>query len=405
MPYYQRMGRIPAKRHTQFYKEDGSLFREQVMGTKGFSGPQSILYHGEAPTWLSKIAPFERKLPQLLREEILRPRHIHTAHAPLVGDTITGRNYLLGNEDLSLGLLLLQEEMSYFYRNGEGDELLFIHEGEGVLETQFGQLSYRSGDYLVIPIGTIYRLTPNNPKEEIMEGDTVKEDATEGSRKTQRILFLETNGWLDVPERYRNEWGQFLEHSPFCERDIHGPETLVPISEEGPFQVITKARSAYHLQEYPFHPFNVVGWDGYLYPWRFSIHDFEPITGRIHQPPPVHQTFTGKNFVVCSFVPRLFDYHPLSIPVPYYHSNVHSDEVLYYVAGNFMSRKGIAEGSMTLHPAGLPHGPHPGTIEGSLGKTGTEELAVMIDTFRPLYAYEGISKLEDEAYWRSWQEE
>src|SRR5919206_265000 len=276
------------------------------------------------------------------------------------------------------------EEQGYYYRNGQGDELLFVHEGEGHLETTFGILPYRRGDYLYVPIGCTYRLVASG-------GQT-------------RLFVIESTGEITTPRRYRNEHGQLLEHSPYCERDIRPPAGLEPRDERGEFEVRVRAhgRMTRHILDH--HPLDVVGWDGYLFPFAFNIEDFEPITGRIHQPPPVHQTFQGTNFVVCSFVPRLFDYHPLGIPAPYNHSNVESDEVIYYVDGNFMSRKGIEEGSITLHPAGMPHGPHPGTVEASIGKEKTEELAVMIDTFRPLAVAREALTYEDPAYVYSWSD-
>ena len=271
--------------------------------------------------------------------------------------------------------------MNYFYRNGEQDEVLFVHAGEGRLETVFGTLAYRAGDYLVIPMGTTYRVVWDTPS---------------------RFLVIESASAVETPKRYRNEFGQLLEHSPFCERDIRPPSVLETHLEEGEFEVRVKARGMITSYFFAHHPLDVVGWDGYLFPYAFNIEDFEPITGRLHQPPPVHQTFQAHNFVICSFVPRLYDYHPLSIPAPYYHSNIESDEVLYYVDGNFMSRKGIEEGSVTLHPMGIPHGPHPGTIEASIGAKGTQELAVMLDTFRPLKVAKFAGNVEDPNYMSSW---
>lgn len=298
------------------------------------------------------------------------------------GDAVAGRRYLLGNEDIRIGVVNPTEKMSYFYRNGDGDEVLFVHVGTGKIETIFGTLAYRPGDYVVIPVGTIYRVLP---------------DAGES-----KFLVIESSSWITTPKRYRNEHGQLLEHSPFCERDIRGPEVLVTHTEQGEYEVRTKSRDYLHSHIFAHHPLDVVGWDGYLYPWIFNIADFEPITGRIHMPPPIHQTFEANNFVICSFVPRMYDYHPEAIPAPYYHSNVDSDEVLYYVKGNFMSRKGVSEGSITLHPMGIPHGPHPGTIEASIGKKETLELAVMIDTFRPLRVVKQARDIEDKNYKYSW---
>jgi homogentisate 1,2-dioxygenase len=385
MTYYKQMGEIPRKRHTVMRKEDGSLYREQVMGTKGFSGIQSILYHHHSPTEIVRSTVLEDN-PLVYEEQgALRPRHLQTDKVEKGKDALTGREYLLGNEDLVIGIVHPEKEMDFFYRNSDGDEVLFVHYGTGKVETMFGTLTYGEGDYIIIPVGTIYRVVPD-------EGDS-------------KILVIETTSWITSPRRYRNEFGQLLEHSPFCERDIRGPETLMSHSEKGEHEVRTKARGIIHSHIYNHHPLDVVGWDGFLYPYIFNIADFEPITGRIHQPPPVHQNFEGHNFVICSFVPRLFDYHPEAIPAPYYHSNVDSDEVLYYVKGNFMSRKGINEGSITLHPSGIPHGPHPGTIEASIGKKETLELAVMIDTFRPLKVLKSAQLTEDNNYQNSWIED
>ncbi|MEH7545436.1 MULTISPECIES: homogentisate 1,2-dioxygenase [Bacillaceae] len=381
--YYRQMGQIPHKRHTMFKKADGSLFREQVMGTRGFAGTQSILYHHHMPTEIVKSELVGSYLPEYEEQQSLKHRHFMTSKANLEGDALKARNYLMGNQDLLIGTANVTERMSCFYRNGDGDELLYIHYGSGKLETMFGTISYREGDYLIIPIGTIYRVIPNK-------------------QETTQLLFIESFSQITTPRRYRNEYGQLLEHSPFCERDIRGPENLETFEQKGEFEIFTKSRGVISSHILGHHPFDVVGWDGYLYPWAFNIEDFEPITGRVHQPPPVHQTFEGNHFVVCSFVPRLFDYHPEAIPAPYYHSNVNSDELLYYVKGNFMSRKGVQEGSITLHPGGIPHGPHPGKVEASIGKRETLELAVMIDTFHPLKMVKYAQEIEDPGYMYSW---
>lgn len=379
------MGEIPHKRHTMFKKEDGSLYREQVMGTRGFSGTQSILYHQYMPTEVVRSELIGTYLPEYEEQQSLKHRHFFTSKADKQGDGLTARNYLLGNQDLLIGTAQVTQSMKSFYRNGDGDEMLFIHHGTGKLETMFGTISYRPGDYLIVPIGTIYRVVPNE------------------NEKTQ-MLFVESFSQITTPRRYRNEYGQLLEHSPFCERDIRGPETLVSYDKKGEFEILTKSRGVISSHILGHHPLDVIGWDGYLYPWAFNIEDFEPITGRVHQPPPVHQTFEGNNFVVCSFVPRLYDYHPEAIPAPYYHSNVNSDELLYYVEGNFMSRKGVQEGSITLHPGGIPHGPHPGKTEASIGKKETLELAVMIDTFHPLKIVKTAQEIEDPGYMFTWNE-
>ncbi|MBP1930556.1 homogentisate 1,2-dioxygenase [Ammoniphilus resinae] len=383
MPFYRQMGEIPKKRHTIFRKPDGSLYREQVMGTKGFSGMQSILYHHHPPTQMMKSELFADCRIEYEEQADLCHRHLLTGKYTDTSDAIAGRQYLLGNEDVVIGVVNPTEKMDYFYRNGDGDELLFVHHGTGRIETLFGTLTYQPGDYVVIPIGTIYRVLPDAGRS--------------------KFLVIESTSWITTPNRYRNQHGQLLEHSPFCERDLKAPEVLETHSEVGEYEVRTKSRGYLHSHTYPYHPLDVVGWDGYIFPYIFNIGDFEPITGRIHMPPPIHQTFEAHNFVVCSFVPRLFDYHPEAVPTPYYHSNVNSDEVLYYVEGNFMSRKGIGEESVTLHPSGIPHGPHPGTVEASLGKKETKELAVMIDTFRPLKVVKQAQYLEDSKYKYSWR--
>jgi homogentisate 1,2-dioxygenase len=381
MPYYVARGEIPHKRHTQFRQPDGTLYKEEVFGTKGFSGIQSILYHVFPPTAVRRV---EGPVPvEYVAEEPgpLRHRHFWTTRLTASGDPIAARQYLLGNEDVLIGTCVATDSMADFYKNGECDELLFIHEGRGTLQSMFGEIAFGPGDYLVIPVGTIYRLVLDEPV---------------------RYLLIESPSQIEVPRRYRNEYGQFLEHSPFCERDLRPPTYVPPVVEQGDFPIRVKVRGAITTVVLAHHPFDVVGWDGYVYPYAFNIEDFEPITGRIHLPPPVHQTFAGHNFVVCSFVPRLFDYHPEAIPVPYNHSNVDSDEVLYYVRGNFMSRRGVEVGSITLHPSGIPHGPHPGTVEASLGKDRTEELAVMVDTFRPLKVLKPALAVEDPNYMYSW---
>jgi homogentisate 1,2-dioxygenase len=385
MMFYRQMGRIPHKRHTMFKKEDGSLFREQVMGTRGFSGTQSILYHHYMPTEVLKSVLISSYLPEYEEQASLKHRLFLTNMTEKKGDALSAREYILGNQDLLIGTASVNEPMKSYYRNGDGDEMLFVHYGSGKLETMFGTISYRPGDYLLIPIGTIYRMIPDEQEE-------------------TKLLFIESFSQITTPRRYRNEYGQMLEHSPFCERDFRGPEKLETYDQKGEFEVVTKSRGSLHSHLLGHHPLDVVGWDGYLYPWAFNVEDFEPITGRIHQPPPVHQTFEGNNFVVCSFVPRLFDYHPEAIPAPYYHSNVNSDELLYYVKGNFMSRKGVQLESITLHPSGIPHGPHPGKTEASIGKKETLELAVMIDTFHPLKVVKKASKIEDSSYMFSWVE-
>jgi homogentisate 1,2-dioxygenase len=383
MTYYYKLGTIPHKRHTQFRQPNGSLYHEELMGIHGFSGIQSLLYHLHPPTQIEKVLPAQRI--DLLYEEFeaLQPRHLKTATISSGGDAIAARIPLMANSDVCISVARPTEPMLYWYRFAQGDEVIFIHDGSGILESQYGILRYRSGDYLVIPTGVLWRILPDEKVE-------------------QRMLIIEANGHIEPPARYLNRYGQFLEHSPYSERDIRPPDELKTHHEKGEFEVRVKARNHINRYLYHFHPLDVVGWDGHLYPFALNIKDFEPITGRIHQPPPVHQTFEAPGFVVCSFVPRLFDYHPLSIPAPYNHSNVDSDEVIYYVDGNFMSRKGTERSSITIHPNGIPHGPHPGMYEASIGKERTDELAVMIDTFRPLQLTRHAQALEDQHYAYSW---
>ena len=383
MTYYHSLGTIPHKRHTQFRKPDGSLFHEELMGIHGFAGIQSILYHHRPPTEVRHVELVETVDVQYEDEAHLRHRALHAESFPAGGNAIEGRVPMMGNQDVVLSLVRPTEPMDYWYRFAHGDEVLFIHDGTGVLESQFGILHYRPGDYLVLPTGVVWRLLPDAGVD-------------------QRILVIESFGHIEPPKRYINNYGQFLEHSPYCERDIRPPEELITHDETGEFEVRVKARGQITRFIYGTHPLDVVGWDGHLWPFAFNIEDFEPITGRVHQPPPVHQTFDGPGFVICSFVPRLFDYHPEAIPAPYNHSNVDSDEVLYYVEGDFMSRKGIDRGSFTVHPNGIPHGPHPGTYEASIGKARTDELAVMVDTFRPLRMTKHAHSYEDPDYAFSW---
>jgi homogentisate 1,2-dioxygenase len=382
MPSYHHVGHIPAKRHTQFRQPNGTLYAEEVFGTEGFSGDYSILYYTYPPTRVKKVEPFMQVQHEEWHEGVQRHHHLKTTKLTRGGDAVLGRQVLMFNTDVTLAIAEPTMQMDYFYRNGGGDEVYFVLEGHGVLETNFGLLPYHEGDYVVIPRGTTFRL-------QLESADT-------------RLLVIEACGTVEPPSRYLNKHGQLLEHAPYCERDIRRPEELITHTEQGEFEVRVKVGSTISRYWYDFHPCNAVGWDGYAYPWILNIADFEPITGRIHQPPPVHQTFQGPNFVVCSFVPRKLDYHPLSIPVPYNHSNIDSDEVLYYVNGNFGSRRGIERSSITLHPRGIPHGPHPGAVEKSLGVEYTEELAVMIDTFHPLKLTMVAAMCDDAAYPTSW---
>ncbi|MCB9437481.1 MAG: homogentisate 1,2-dioxygenase [Anaerolineales bacterium] len=382
MPFYHTLGQLPHKRHIQFRKPNGELYREQVMGLEGFSGMQSISYHHYDPTRLLHAEKLADMRPEFADFGPLRHRHFVTMDFPAGGDMVSGRRVFLGNNDVLIGVSRPTESMSYFYRNGQAYEMFFVHDGEGTLRSNLGNLDFGPGDYVIIPYNVTWQV--------VLKGDN------------HRFLTVESPTPILTPKRYRNDFGQLLEHAPFCERDFRTPQALETIDELGEFEVRVKARDELHRHILDHHPLDVVGWDGYLYPFAFNIADFEPITGRVHQPPPVHQTWEGHNYVVCSFVPRLFDYHPLAIPAPYNHANVQSDEVLYYVEGDFMSRKGIHRGSFTLHPSGLPHGPHPGTVEASIGKERTEELAVMIDTFRPLQVTVQSQEFEDPNYATSW---
>jgi homogentisate 1,2-dioxygenase len=383
MAYYHTLGTIPHKRHTQFRQPDGSLYHEEVMGIHGFAGIQSLLYHVRPPTSVQRAELLRPVCIEYEKPGPLRHRLFKSAPVPTGGDAVEGRIPLMGNSDVVLSVVRPDQPMGYWYRFAHGDEVIFVHEGTGMLESQYGTLEYGPGDYLVIPTGVMWRIVPDKGVE-------------------QRMLVVEAFGHVVPPKRYLNNYGQFLENSPYCERDLRPPRELVTHDQEGEFEVRVKARDAITRFIYGHHPLDVVGWDGHLWPFAFNISDFEPITGRVHQPPPVHQTFEGPGFVLCSFVPRKFDYHPLAIPAPYNHSNVDSDEVLYYVEGEFMSKKGVERASLTVHHNGIPHGPHPGTYEGSIGKEKTEELAVMVDTFRPLRMTKQATELEDEAYVWSW---
>lgn len=388
MPHYVRLGHVPPKRHTVFPRPDGALHTEEVIGAEGFSGIQSIAYHLHPPTLVEEIGEPQDVSVQFIDEPFLRHRHFKGLEAEPRGDFLSGRTAILGNADVVLHVCAPTDAMpeDTFYRNASCDELTYVHDGEGRVETPLGTVEFTQGDYVHIPRTLTQRW--------VFTGDV-----------QPRLLVIEAPSEFHPPKRYRNQFGQLLEHSPYCERDFRPPTELVTRDEEGRFTVLIKKHGRLYPYVYRYHPFDVVGWDGCMYPYAISIHDFEPITGRIHQPPPVHQMFDAHNFVVCSFVPRLFDYHPDAIPAPYNHSNIDSDEVLYYAEGDFMSRKGILRGSFTLHPGGIAHGPHPGTTEASIGKTETRELAVMVDTFRPLMPTRAALALEDESYALSWRPE
>jgi len=383
MPRYVSLGELPHKHHTQFRKPDGGLYTEQLFSTRGFSGPMSTLYHVNQPT---EVLGFEDRgsvAPVYLEDEPVRHRHLRTGLMEPCGDAVSGRVPLMGNQDVIWNQVVVGDQMDTYYKNADGDECLFVHDGEGTLESLFGNLDFHAGDYLVIPRGTIYKLHFRN--------------------LPVRMLAIVSFGPIGIPKRYRNEFGQILEHAPYTERDIRVPQSLVTHTDREPASVLIRARNRHTLYHYPFNPCDVIGWDGFVFPYAFSIHDFSPITGKLHMPPPIHQTFEGHNFVVCSFCPRMLDYHPQAIAIPYNHSNVDSDEVLYYVNDKFGSRKGIEEGSITLHPLGIPHGPQPGAVEAALGAVKTEELAVMVDTFHPFKMTKESLRIEDPNYWKSWQ--
>ena len=383
MPFYQKQGQFPHKRHTQFRKENGELYHEELFGTIGFDGMSSLLYHNHPPTMVKEVGESIDIAPKIAVEKNMKAYRLKGFDVKTTEDYLESRVPVLTNKDCTITLAAPTASMTdYFYKNAQNDEVVFVHEGSGTLKTQFGELAFSEGDYLVIPRGMIQQF--------------------HFTTSTNRFFIIESSHPVYSPKRYRNWFGQLLEHSPYCERDLRTPVLGAAHDELGDFTMKVKKEDMLHTYTYAAHPFGVVGWDGFNYPYAFSIHDFEPITGRVHQPPPVHQTFETGAFVICSFVPRLYDYHPESIPAPYNHSNIDSDEVLYYVDGDFMSRNNIGRGQITLHPAGIPHGPHPGTYEASIGKKETLELAVMVDTFAPLKITEQALALDAGDYHKSW---
>jgi homogentisate 1,2-dioxygenase len=385
MPHYYKLGTIPHKRHTQFRKPDGGLYSEQLFSTEGFSDDYALLYHCHPPTQIIKTEPQVDVSPQIAEEKMLQHRCFEGFHVKPAKDYLDSRIPVLVNNDCHIVLAAPQESMTgYYYKNTDADEMIFVHEGSGKVKTQYGELPFSYGDYIVLPRGTIYQIEFNDANN--------------------RLFIVESFSPLRFPKRYMSRFGQLMEHSPYCERDIRPPQNLQTIDEKGDYLIRAKKKGMLYGLHYGTHPFDVVGWDGCCYPYIFSIHDFEPITGRVHMPPPIHQTFETSSFVVCSFVPRLYDYHPQAIPAPYNHSNIDSDEVLYYVDGDFMSRKHVTRGMITLHPAGIPHGPHPGAVEKSIGARETKELAVMVDTFRPLMLTKQALEIENDNYVMSWAE-
>ncbi len=385
MPHYFKLGTIPHKRHTQFRKPDGGLYSEQLFSTEGFSDDYSLLYHTHPPTQIIKTEAQVDVSPIVAEEKMLKHRCFEGFYVKPAEDFLDSRIPVLVNADCHIVLAAPKQSMkTYFYKNTDADEMIFVHEGSGKVKTQYGELPFSYGDYIVLPRGTIYQIEFNDEKN--------------------RLFIVESFTPLRYPKRYMSKYGQLMEHSPYCERDIRTPQDLKTFDEKGDFLIKAKKKGMLYGLHYGTHPFDVVGWDGCCYPYVFSIHDFEPITGRVHQPPPVHQTFETNAFVVCSFVPRLYDYHPNAIPAPYNHSNIDSDEVIYYVDGDFMSRKNVTRGMITLHPAGIPHGPHPGAVEKSIGAKETKELAVMVDTFRPLMLTKQALEIENPDYIMSWAE-
>ncbi|WP_396183950.1 homogentisate 1,2-dioxygenase [Flavobacterium sp.] len=383
MPFYHKLGNIPPKRHTQFRKPNGDLYYEQLFGTVGFDGMSTNSYHEQRPTQVKEIRSQYSIAPIIAKSNNIQSYKLSGFDVAPQDDYLESRKIVLTNSDCHIVLAAPRKSTTdYFYKNTDSDEMIFVHKGSGKLRTIYGNLDFKYGDYLIVPRGIIYKI------------DFDTED--------NRLFIVESHAPIYTPKQYRNWFGQLLEHSPYCERDIRRPYELETNDEKGDFIIKVKKKDEIFEMVYASHPFDVVGYDGYNYPYAFSIHDFEPITGRIHLPPPIHQTFETTAFVVCSFVPRLYDYHPLAIPAPYNHSNIDSDEVLYYVDGDFMSRNDIKQGNISLHPAGIPHGPHPGAAERSIGKKETLELAVMVDTFKPLMVTEEAMKIADDNYFQSW---
>ena len=383
MPRYHKLGKVPPKRHTAFKDDKGNFYYEELFGTIGFEGMSSLMYHTQRPTQVKEIRKSYDVSPKIAVSKNMKALKLNGFKAVPANDYLESRKCILTNADCQIIVAAPKKSLTeYFYKNTDSDEVIFIHKGSGKLRTLLGNIEFKSGDYLVIPRGIIYQIEFKN--------------------EDNRLFIVESKSPVYTPKRYRNWFGQHVEGAPYCERDLHPPSELETYNETGDFLIKVKKQDMIHEYIYAVHPFSVVGWDGYNFPYKFSIHDFEPITGKIHQPPPVHQIFEGANYVVCSFCPRLYDYHPQAIPAPYHHSNIDSDEVLYYVDGDFMSRNNIERGQITLHPAGLVHGPHPGAYERSIGKKETQELAVMVDTFKPLKLTKQALELEVEDYYQSW---
>lgn len=386
MPFYSKLGKIPHKRHTTFKKEDGGYYYEQLFGTEGFSGMASLMYHVHRPTMVKSVEKPIDMTPKAAVDKNITSQMLNGFQVKPENDFLDSRKTVMFNNDLNIVLSAPKESLQdYFYKNADADEMIFVHQGTGTLRTMLGNIKFGPGDYLVVPRGIIYQINFDS--------------------ESNRLFIVESFSPILTPKRYRNNFGQLMEHSPFCERDLRTPEELETHDEKGEFLIKIRKENVLHKVTYTSHPFDVVGWDGYNFPYAFNIKDFEPITGRVHQPPPVHQTFEAHNYVVCSFCPRLYDYHPEAIPAPYNHSNIDSDEVLYYVDGDFMSRNHVDKGYISLHPAGIPHGPHPGAMERSIGQKETGELAVMVDTFKPLRLTQTALDIADKDYFKSWLEE
>ena len=383
MPRYHKLGNIPLKRHTIYKNKEGAFYYEELFGTIGFDGMSSLIYHTHRPTQVKDILKSYEVKPKIAVENNMKSLMLKGFQVKPENDYLESRKCILINNDCQIVLAAPKKSLNnYFYKNTDSDEVIFVHKGSGKLRTFLGNINFGYGDYLVIPRGVIYQIDFDS--------------------SDNRLFIVESKSPVYSPKRYRNWFGQLLEHSPYCERDIHPPYELETFNDRGEYLIKVKKQDTIHEYIYGAHPFSAVGWDGYNYPYKFSIHDFEPITGRVHQPPPVHQTFETNSFVICSFVPRLFDYHPKAIPAPYNHSNIDSDEVIYYVDGDFMSRNNVDKGFISLHPAGIPHGPHPGSMEKSIGMKETLELAVMVDTFKPLMVTEEALKIDDGKYYKSW---
>ena len=387
MSFYVKVGKVPPKRHITFYKDDGkSLYREELFSTLGFSGIYSIKYHINMPTQVKKIGEIPQNNSIDWPDAPLQYYHFFTENKKTGGDILKARNEFLKNDNCVISTANVSEDSDFFFRNSYAHELIFVHHGKGEFLSEYGCLNFEQWDYIVVPKGTTYQ---------------IKFDSYDDNK----LMIIESSTPFDIPRHFRNEYGQLTEDAPYYERDFKVPQFTEPIDKQGDFELILKLRDRYYKYSLANYPFDVVGWDGFLYPYTFNLKEYAPKVGKIHLPPPINLMFTTKHFVVCNFVPRLFDFHPQSIPAPYNHSNVDSDEVLYYVHGDFMSRKGIQEGSITLHPMGIPHGPQPGKTEASIGVKETNEYAVMIDTFQPLRVTKNVKDTMVEDYSQSWLNE